>query len=116
MGEPTLRNGGGKLSPHPAAVTTSVPTPAPRRLTRATICRFLDARGVSVEGRTREKAAECLDHYVLGPLQLLVPEDRGAVRAGGVAGPAGDAAGFMVAEGAIEVIAGVALTGVEYEQ
>ena len=34
----------------------------------------------------------------------------------GVAGPAGDTAGFTIAEGAIEIVAGVALAGVEHEQ
>src|SRR3954468_19392360 len=48
--------------------------------------------------------------------QRLVPENGGAERTRGVAGPAGDTTGRTIVEGAIEVVAGVALAGVEYEQ
>src|SRR3954454_13807744 len=48
--------------------------------------------------------------------QRLVPENGGARRAGGVASPAGDTACFTIVEGAIEIVAGIALTSVEHKE
>ena len=48
--------------------------------------------------------------------EWLVPENGSAQRAGGVAGPAGDMTRFTIAENAIEIVAGIALSSVEHEQ
>ena len=55
-------------------------------------------------------------HDLRKRLQRLVPENGSARRAGGVASPAGDTACFTVVEGAIEVVAGIALASVEHER